>query len=268
MQYYACKLLKKYPTPSDTFEIIIPNIKGVYLSNEPKSIEIHSDYKPNAPNKKYTIKNLQEIISENSQERIQEKIIKSIRALTRRSSMNKKHQGKTKKQQVNNDLVALDKALTHVNDNFKISSNTRKSRSVSVLPNNKEIRIIIKLHNTIVQFFEYLKSNGLLHLDSKIKNVYFNGNKLIIIDFGESYILDVESRSKSYEDIYLEVPIQQHDNIIYSFYETPKHGYHASHVITNMKDYNSSIKENIRKWLFEIDQGYIPSYGGGLKPKN
>lgn len=252
MQYYASILLKDYEYPNNTFEIIIPHIRGIYLScqNGIKYIEIHNEYIPNNPSEnKLSILSLRKIISD----------ISHSRSITmKRKSKTIKKKGLIKSNSLP-QLITNRKSKVR-NDNKsvrKISSakSRKRERSVSQISliqggkREQKITNIIMLHNTIVQFFEYLKTNYLLHLDTANRNIYFYREKLVIIDFGESYIVN-PSGTNSLDNIVYPKPEYQHD------------GYPVSSIISTLQEYNTK-KEYIKKWLYgELQDNLQECYGG------
>jgi len=282
VQYYAYILSKEYNRPTntfegktlETFEIKIPEIYGLYLShnevdkgyNECVIIEIHSEYVlPNTDEDTLSIKTLKPVIPHGNIEHgniTDPKIKQTIKQTIKRMIKYKKTYPP-----ITTDIEsteALRKRNSKSKENNTGSQSTRRKRdniALDILKYEK-IKIIIMLHNTIVQFFKYLKRNSLLHLDSSLRNIYFHENQLVIIDFGESYISI--HRKKSYKSS--SKRINKSGNILYVKPEFQRDGYPISKVIEKAKEY-AKLRQAIDVWLFEVCQDFRKCYGGGLKKK-
>jgi hypothetical protein len=153
------------------------------------------------------------------------------------------------------------------------------------------------LHKTIVLFFNYLKENYLLHLDTANRNIYFNNGRLVIIDFGESYILP--TRVIVDNEKYIKVrpildkkSLSNNEQLLYKYQDNPegiylsenifylrpapqRDGYPVSNNHKLKEDYDTN-KLEIKKWLYGIEEcrkidnlplEIVPRYGGLKKKK-
>jgi hypothetical protein len=283
MQYYAYVLSKQYNRPTnmfgktklETFEIRIPEIYGLYLSHtevdrlsdESVLIAIHSEYiSPNTGQDALSTQTLQTLIPCGNipPHKLRKGIKEQLGFLKTRSkpAIDIKSTEQTRK--LHNHKSADDIFLNKENTIGKSTSTRRKRDNMSLnILNYENKKNTIMLHNTIVQFFEYLKKNSLLHLDSSIRNIYFHENQLVIIDFGESYISI--HREKSYKSASKQ--ITNSGNIFYVKSEFQRDGYPESKVILNAKQY-IKMRPLIDIWLYKWFQDFVKCYGGGLKKKN
>jgi hypothetical protein len=251
-QYYASLLLRAYEYPENTFEIMIPDIRGIYIGcqDEIKWIEIHSEYIPNSTSKN-------EININTIKQALSRTILSRSRKIRRKSKTPRLkkhikssllHHFMSTSQNKHRNVQKTSSRQTRRQPPFISKSSTIKGGNIIENP----INTIIMLHNTIVNFFEYLKANSLLHLDTANRNIYFYNGKLVIIDFGESYIVNPKGIYFSDTIIYPK-PNYQHD------------GYPVSDIIRNLRDYNTK-KENIKKWLYgELQHNLQECYGGVSK---
>jgi hypothetical protein len=248
-QYYASLLLREYEYPEDTFEIIIPHIRGIYIGckDNIKWIEIHSEYIPNSTSESeiniYTLqKSIERIMFSRSRKTKRKSRIRKMKRPIKSSSW---HSLQSTLQNKRKSVKKVASSQTRKYRRLTSKSSTFNGGNMQINP----INTIIMLHNTIVHFFEYLKSNSLLHLDTANRNIYFYHGKLVIIDFGESYIVHPNG-------IYLS------DTIIYPKPEYQHDGYPVSDVIHNLLDYTTK-KESIKKWLYgELQDNLQKCYGG------
>ena len=285
MQLYGYLLIRRYKK-SNTFIVVIPLILNINFYSHKGSheespvIEVEMEYIPENTKNMISISGILNLFlqppptdnsqlpplppptdnsqlpplpppKDNSQLPPTDELIKILNNVIKTYS---KHNAKKKRatKSSSKSLLSTNHTIKYDNKNVKYNLNADQTE------------IVIKLHNTIVNIFEYFKKNNLLHLDTAIRNVYFDEKgQLVIIDFGESLISDDKCSISEHDIISNYSPdIEDEENsnkiIVYVNPECQYDGY----PITNSRiQRTKTTKDTVFKWLTKY-KDTLPRYGG------